>query len=303
MSSSVIGENRKIRAFISYSSKDSDFANRLAQALQGSDIEVLLDKKDLHYGEKWNDELTKFVKRADNFIFVVSKDSADSKWCSWELAEAERLKKRVVPVIAKDLNPRKLPPQLAALHLLSFVEPNIFADQSLKLVEALRTDLDWIQERTWIDEWATRWEARSRTRTLLLRKDELDRASAWMGKRPVGAAMLPITLDFFETSLLYKKRFKKIFFAVVFFVTYILVATIASGSFVYFGAPAKYKELFYVGFAATLASGIPLFVYYSRYFRKVRDFRLLGFALVISIWYALKMLGLIVGGMITIINP
>jgi formylglycine-generating enzyme required for sulfatase activity len=51
-----------------------------------------------------------------------------------------------------------------------------------ELAQALRQNLVWIREHTRIADLATRWEARGRPSSLLLRDDDLDAAKSWAGK-------------------------------------------------------------------------------------------------------------------------
>ena len=81
--------DRKPIVFISYPRADMAFADAVVDALKARDIDVLIDRRDLPYGEEWKPELLDFVRRSDAVVFVVSTHSVGSRWCKWEV---ERVK-------------------------------------------------------------------------------------------------------------------------------------------------------------------------------------------------------------------
>jgi hypothetical protein len=51
------GTGGKLSVFISYSRRDLALAEALVSALEGADFEVMIDRRDLPYGEGWQTEL------------------------------------------------------------------------------------------------------------------------------------------------------------------------------------------------------------------------------------------------------
>ena len=228
----------------------------------------------------------------------ISSRSIGSKWCLWELTQAVEQKKRQVPVVLEDIDFRKLPHALGDTHLLSFAKPNDYEVQTSKLIDAINTNLPWLQERTWLDDWARRWQRRSKPASLLLRDDELDSAKDWFKKRPQGEPMLGATSEFLEISDLYKLRNRKLIQFVVaglffpFFVIMIALIPIVILNLLkrYIFGDDLGKELqltseefvnYFVGaigFLVTVAAG-QRFVESVAYFRKVRDTKALWLGL------------------------
>ena len=99
----------KSHVFISYSHKDLVFADRLAPVIEAAGYEVLLDRHDLHYGAKWKDELSDFVRQAEIIVFVVSPNSVSSQYCMSELDQARNLNKRIISIVLRQVPPEKLP--------------------------------------------------------------------------------------------------------------------------------------------------------------------------------------------------
>ncbi len=108
----------KLKVFISYSRHDLAAAEQLADALEQHDVDVVIDRRDLPYGEEWQIELGDFIRASDTVIWLVSPSSVNSKWCNWELGQVARLNKRLVPVTIAAINVEELPEALGKIQLL-----------------------------------------------------------------------------------------------------------------------------------------------------------------------------------------
>lgn len=175
---------------ISYSRQDIAFVDGLQAALAAHGIEAFVDREQIEKGEEWWARIEQFITDADTIVFVLSPGSADSAVCKDEVAFAERLNKRFVPIIARDLEGREVPAALARLNYVFFI-PNAavgatgdFHAAVADLVRALETDIPWIREHTRLGGLAERWEARKRPGDLLLRGAELNAAETWLTTRP-----------------------------------------------------------------------------------------------------------------------
>ncbi|MGB6706355.1 MAG: toll/interleukin-1 receptor domain-containing protein, partial [Pseudolabrys sp.] len=91
-------ERGKLRVFISYSRDDLKFADQLDAALGTYGFECLIDRHGISGGEDWKRRLGKLISEADTVVFVLSPTSARSEICAWEVKEATRLGKRILPV-------------------------------------------------------------------------------------------------------------------------------------------------------------------------------------------------------------
>ena len=82
------GEERKTRIFISYSRKDSGFAERLRDNLIKRSFEAKLDIHDIRPGEPWQERLSGLITLADSVVFCLSPNFIRSEHCDWEVNEA-----------------------------------------------------------------------------------------------------------------------------------------------------------------------------------------------------------------------
>src|SRR4051812_17419242 len=90
------------RLFVSYSRRDAVFAERLRQTLHTRGFDVFVDTHDIAPGEEWRNRLATLIEAADVVLFVLSPDAAKSETCEWEVNYAERVGKRILPVVHRD---------------------------------------------------------------------------------------------------------------------------------------------------------------------------------------------------------
>ena len=173
-----------LNVFISYSRKDSAAAEHLRAKLAEQKFEAYLDTHDILPGEAWQDRLTQLIVSADTVVFLISPDSVSSSVCDWEVNEAERLGKRLLPVVIRDSGPEAVPQRLKRLNYVFLRNEAEEGEGIAKLRAALLSDIDWIRNHTRLSELAEQWAARGRRADLLLRGSALSDAERWLGSRP-----------------------------------------------------------------------------------------------------------------------
>lgn len=93
-----------MNVFISHSHKDKDIVHRLAHHFEAQGIHVWLDENMIAPGQVWADKLSSAMAESDAIIIVLSKNTAQSKWQSSEIAFAVSAQlsdtnKRLIPVV------------------------------------------------------------------------------------------------------------------------------------------------------------------------------------------------------------
>jgi hypothetical protein len=74
--------------FISYSTHDEEFAERLYADLQNKGVRCWFDKHDLRIGAKTWNAIDEAIKLRDKLLLILSKDSIDSDWVEDEVQKA-----------------------------------------------------------------------------------------------------------------------------------------------------------------------------------------------------------------------
>jgi hypothetical protein len=115
-----------MRIFISYSSTDRDWAQKLAVSLQRQGHDVFFDKDSLRAGDNWETQILGSLQDCDHLIVLWSKNAKDSPWVQRELGhfDGKRYKGR-----------QRLQGHLL-LHVL--LDDTVFAYSSDQSITALR---------------------------------------------------------------------------------------------------------------------------------------------------------------------
>ncbi|MCA1566941.1 MAG: toll/interleukin-1 receptor domain-containing protein [Acidobacteria bacterium] len=93
--------------FISYSSKDQDFANRLYADLQSKGVRCWFAPEDLKIGDKFRNRIDESIRVYDKLLLVLSENSVSSQWVEKEVEtalerEREQNKTMLFPVRLDD---------------------------------------------------------------------------------------------------------------------------------------------------------------------------------------------------------
>ena len=179
--------SRETRIFISYSREDSDFAEHLRDDLIAGGYEAYLDKHDIRPGEPWQERLSALITRADMVVFCLSPDFVGSEICDWEVNEAERIGKRLLPVVVTEPDPDKVPGRLKRLNYIFMRDEIEFSDGLNKLETAINTDIVWIHGHTRFTERASEWLSAEKSNAALLRGHHIPDAEQWITQRPHAA--------------------------------------------------------------------------------------------------------------------
>lgn len=109
--------------FLSHSSKDRKFADRLLQVIVAQAIPAFYSRKNIAGAQQWHDEIGAALARCDWFVLILSPDSVSSKWVKHELLyalQADRYEGRIVPVVHRTCDQEKLSWTLASIQRIDF---------------------------------------------------------------------------------------------------------------------------------------------------------------------------------------
>jgi uncharacterized protein YjbI with pentapeptide repeats len=90
---SLLGAMQPIQfysCFISYSSKDEDFARRLHQRMRAEHLRVWFAPEDIKGGEKLHEQIERAIQMHDRLLLILSEESIRSEWVQQELRRARR---------------------------------------------------------------------------------------------------------------------------------------------------------------------------------------------------------------------
>ena len=172
-----------LEVFISYSRADSDLARRLNEALTSLGKLTWFDQESIASGEDFRREIYQGIEISDNFVFIISPKSINSPYCSDEVEYAQKLNKRIIPILHQKVAAKDLPAALASIQWLDFSQHGgDFLTNFTQLVRTIHTDRDHVHNHSkWLQR-AKEWENSQKSADLLLRGSEFVLAQTWLKK-------------------------------------------------------------------------------------------------------------------------
>lgn len=189
------GEDARTRVFLSYSRRDKDLVARIAEGLMAAGFlpdfdQAAHDPDNVSSGisaeDEWWKRLQEMIAAADVMVFLVSPDSATSAVCDEEIAYARALGKRIIAVLAREVDFAKAPPRLSALNVrIDFSAGGPGFDAALAgLTRALEMNVGWHRDGRKYYARVQEWDVAGRPKSRLLREGAVEEAERWALARP-----------------------------------------------------------------------------------------------------------------------
>jgi TIR domain len=109
--------------FLSHSSRDRKFVERLAGVLQQHRIRYWYSATHIAGAKQWHDEIGRALKRCRWFLVVLTPSSVTSQWVKHELLFAlgeSRYNERIIPLLLKPCHPARLSWTLSQFQFVDF---------------------------------------------------------------------------------------------------------------------------------------------------------------------------------------
>lgn|GEM_PF-1501614 len=120
--------------FISHSTSDDAFVDKLAQEFAIYGIETWVDHRDMPPGEKWVKQLESALHQSDLMLLVVSESSINSEYVEAEWHTFFDLKRPIIPVRVDNCD---VPLFLRTFHHINFRDPANFKQSMEALLNVL----------------------------------------------------------------------------------------------------------------------------------------------------------------------
>jgi WD40 repeat protein len=177
--------------FISYSREDLVFTEKLQKTLYKFNITTWMDVENVSPTAKFMQEMYQGIEEASNFLFIISPSSVISEMCNVEVTHALKNNKRIIPLLYRNIDTKKLSPGsiktlLETVTWLSVAKIDLanmdFVRLSKKLIKIVETDLDYMRKHARFLERAKEWETHQENQGYLLQGDDLEDAVSWLAE-------------------------------------------------------------------------------------------------------------------------
>lgn len=132
--------------FLSYSRKDSAYAELLEEELTERDHTVWRDQSSIQGGADWEGEITNALSEAYAVLVINSRSSEESEWVKFEIEYANRIREKI-QIIPLSLDDSKIPPSLNKMQAIEFAFLSELRDisQIRQYKRSLRSLLDALE--------------------------------------------------------------------------------------------------------------------------------------------------------------
>lgn len=106
-----------MKIFISYAHVDEYRVRELVDILRDSEFEPWFDQR-LVVGRAWEEQILAAIQDCERFLYALTPESVQSRWCQWEFAQALHAGKPIIPVLVQKMD--TLPGALAGIQYADF---------------------------------------------------------------------------------------------------------------------------------------------------------------------------------------
>ena len=109
--------------FLSHSSNDRIFVERLADVLRAHGVPYWYSETNIVGARMWHDEIGTALRRCDWFVLVLSPDAVDSMWVKRELLyslQQDRFEGRIAPLMHRECAYDELSWTLEQIQIIDF---------------------------------------------------------------------------------------------------------------------------------------------------------------------------------------
>ncbi|MEM9218610.1 MAG: TIR domain-containing protein [Cyanobacteria bacterium P01_F01_bin.150] len=198
--------NMMTQVFLAHAENDRDLRDRFRERLMQENITVWTNKSDIPTGADFKRAIQHGIEEADNVVYLLSPHALASKMCQMEILYAQKLNKRIIPLLVTTVDPQQIPQHQLSLQFIDF-SSNTTAEQYdndvAKLLRILQQDADYYSESKQLLVKAFKWQRQNRNPSILLRGYNLRHAEAWLKVAKVHAYHRPLALqtEFIAESL------------------------------------------------------------------------------------------------------
>lgn len=173
--------DKTLNVFVSYSQADADFVRKLNNTLQIQGMTTWFDQENIEAGVDFQQEIFKGIENSENFLFIISPSSVTSPFCKDEVEYAQRLNKRIVTVLYREVSSALLHPALAPIQWIDFRRHGgDFLSNFGELLRTLASDPDHVRMHTRLLVRSREWQESDQDDSFLLRGKDLQSSVSWL---------------------------------------------------------------------------------------------------------------------------
>ena len=193
------------QVFISYAEEDLTTKEIIRYHLLQAGITVWTNTVDIRMGEDFEVAIQRGLEEADNIVYLITQTSLGSEYCQMEIDQALALNKRIIPILAENIDLNQLPDTIRKVQFIDLTNNQGAIDLEKDVTELLRTirrEAPYHNQHKRLLVRALKWERQKQNPSLLLQPRMQDTYFAWAKNAEDRAfhGALPLQLAFLEAS-------------------------------------------------------------------------------------------------------
>ncbi|AFM03880.1 TIR domain-containing protein [Bernardetia litoralis DSM 6794] len=190
-------DNLMSEVFLCFAPQENKETQKIRKGLIKAGITVILPNNSIQRENQkgfdtsnYTEEIKEQIAHADNFVFVLSNSSAKNSDCLRELRFALTFHKRIIVVLAKEVNKKELPEALRSLSSYidltdnrtedNFTNNLDFEKDLSELICIIEDNYDYYRNHKRYLAQALKWKEQHQNDAILLRGHNLEKAQTWL---------------------------------------------------------------------------------------------------------------------------
>src|SRR5437660_11428552 len=124
------------RVFLSHGAPDREWARGFATALRELGVNIWFDEFNIVPGGSISDSLEEALRKSDIIVMPITRESLNSSNFFFELGAAIAMNKRIIPIVAEDVDYSQIPLSLSRVRALKLMSPEDTAEELAKALKA-----------------------------------------------------------------------------------------------------------------------------------------------------------------------
>jgi WD40 repeat protein len=175
--------NLMTKVFLSWSDKDRALMEPVRQSLLREQITVWVSSVDIKTGSDFQTMINRGIEEADNVVYLISPNSLESRYCQAELEYAQKLNKRLIPILLCPTPLEQISAEVRSLQFIDFTDNTTAEDYQsdiAQLIRILNQDAAYYEQHKLLLTRALKWHRLQQNSSMLLRGYNLRQAEAWL---------------------------------------------------------------------------------------------------------------------------
>lgn len=126
--------------FISHAASDREWAREFATEMHDLGANVWFDDFNIGPGDSISDSLEKALRESEIVVLPITRESLNNSNFFFELGAAMSMNKKVIPIVAEDVDRSQLPASLTGVRFLKRRSPRDTAEELAKALKVQRDE-------------------------------------------------------------------------------------------------------------------------------------------------------------------